>query len=187
MKETLLTMIALLSIPVALSQTDIKQVGKNDSIRFEKIVKESTDSLKRVLTSKEYLNDAEKKVRIEFASDTFAISKRFGLYVSQDYSDYGMKTASIHLLEAYEKLLNKYYQMLLATLNPEDREILKVTQRNWIKYRESEKQLNDLVSKDNYSGGGSIQVLFVLSREIEITQNRVVEFYNYMGRLNLNK
>ncbi|WP_343747709.1 lysozyme inhibitor LprI family protein [Fluviicola sp.] len=187
MKETLLTMIALLSIPFAYSQTDIKEVSKSDSIRFEKIIKESTDSLKQVLTSKEYLNEAEKKVSIEFASDTLTISKRFELYVAQDYSDYGMKTASLKMLEAYEKLLNKYYRMLLVALNPEDREILKVTQRNWIKYRESEKQMNELISKDNYSGGGSIQVLFVLSREIEMTQNRVIEFYNYIERLNINK
>jgi hypothetical protein len=38
---------------------------------------------------------------------------------------------------------------------------LKQSQRNWIKYRESERRLNAEIVKDEYSGGGTIQQIFI--------------------------
>jgi uncharacterized protein YecT (DUF1311 family) len=187
MKKFIISIITLFSINFTFSQLEVKEVSKDDSLKFEIIIKKSIDSIKLKLSSDDYLNDIDKKTTIEFTIDTFVIAKRFDLYISQDYSDYGMKTASIHMLNEYEKLLNKYYKILLSNIKPEDKEILKTTQRNWIKYRESELKLNFLVSEDKYSGGGTIQILFVLSRNIEITQNRVIEFKEYIDRLNLNK
>lgn len=187
MKEIKITLIFLFIINFSFSQLDVKEVTKEDSIRFENTIKKSIDSLKLKLNTEDYLNDTDKKFTIEFAIDTFTISKRFDLYISQDYSDFGMKTASINMLNDYEKLLNKYYKILLTQLKQEDKETLKIAQRNWINYRKSEEQFNYLVSEDKYSGGGTIQTLFVLSRNIEITQNRVTEFYDYISRINLNK
>lgn len=187
MKEIIIIILCLFSINFCFSQLDIKEVTKEDSIKFESVIKISADSLKLKLESDDYLNDTDKKSTIEFKTDTFIVSKRFGLYISQDYSDFGMKTASINMLNDYEKLLNKYYKILLSQLKQEDKEILKIAQRNWINYREYEEQFNYLVSEDKYSGGGTIQTLFVLSRSIEITQNRVTEFHDYIGRINLNK
>ena len=176
----------MFSINFSYSQLDLKEVSKEDSLKFESLIKISVDSLKLKLELDDYLNDTEKKLTIDFKIDTFIVSKRFELYISQDYSDFGMKMASIYMLKDFEKLLNKYYKILLSKLKPEDKENLKITQRNWINYRESEKQFNYLVSEDKYSGGGTIQTLFVLSRNIEITQNRVSEFYQYIGRINID-
>jgi uncharacterized protein YecT (DUF1311 family) len=186
MKEIIITLLCLFSINFSYSQLDLKEVTKEDSLKFESLIKISVDSLKLKLELDDYLNDTEKKLTIDFKIDTFIVSKRFELYISQDYSDFGMKMASIYMLKDFEKLLNKYYKILLSKLKPEDKENLKITQRNWINYRESEKQFNYLVSEDKYSGGGTIQNLFVLSRNIEITQNRVSEFYQYIGRINID-
>ena len=186
MKEIIITLLCLFSINFSYSQLDLKEVSKEDSLKFESLIKISVDSLKLKLELDDYLNDTEKKLTIDFKIDTFIVSKRFELYISQDYSDFGMKMASIYMLKDFEKLLNKYYKILLSKLKPEDKENLKITQRNWINYRESEKQFNYLVSEDKYSGGGTIQTLFVLSRNIEITQNRVSEFYQYIGRINID-
>ena len=186
MKEIIITLLCLFSINFSYSQLDLKEVTKEDSLKFESLIKISVDSLKLKLELDDYLNDTEKKLTIDFKIDTFIVSKRFELYISQDYSDFGMKTASIYMLKDFEKLLNKYYKILLSKLKPEDKENLKITQRNWINYRESEKQFNYLVSEDKYSGGGTIQTLFVLSRNIEITQNRVSEFYQYIERINID-
>jgi uncharacterized protein YecT (DUF1311 family) len=187
MKEIIITILCLFLFNFSFSQLEIKEVTKEDSIKFESIIKISADSLKLKLDAEDYLSETEKKLTIDFKIDTFIVSKRFDLYVSQDYSDFGMKIASINMLKDYEKLLNKYYKILLSQLKPEDKENLKITQRNWINYRESEKQFNYLVSEEKYSGGGTIQTLFVLSRNIEITQSRVSEFYEYIGRINMNK
>ncbi len=186
MKEIIITLLCLFSINFSYSQLDLKEVTKEDSLKFESLIKISVDSLKLKLELDDYLNDTEKKLTIDFKIDTFIVSKRFELYISQDYSDFGMKTASIYMLKDFEKLLNKYYKILLSKLKPEDKENLKITQRNWINYRESEKKFNYLVSEDKYSGGGTIQTLFVLSRNIEITQNRVSEFYQYIERINID-
>ena len=186
MKEIIITLLCLFSINFSYSQLDLKEVTKEDSLKFESLIKISVDSLKLKLELDDYLNDTEKKLTIDFKIDTFIVSKRFELYISQDYSDFGMKTASIYMLKDFEKLLNKYYKILLSKLKPEDKENLKITQRNWINYRESEKQFSYLVSEDKYSGGGTIQTLFVLSRNIEITQNRVSEFYQYIERINID-
>lgn len=186
MKIILIILTAYFSINTCFSQDEIREVTKEDSIHFEKSIILSADSLKQVLSLHDYLNESDKNLTIEFQIDTFTIEKRLELYINQDYSDYGMKTASINQLDDYEKLLNKYYKKLLSELKAEDKETLKIAQRNWIKYREAELNLNYLVSQDNYSGGGTIQTLFVLSRNIEITKTRVVEFYDYLGRIAMN-
>jgi len=188
MKKNIITIILILfSFNFSFSQLDLKEVNREDSLKFESIIDNSVDSLKLKLEAREYLSDIEKKMIIEFIIDTFIIAKRFDLYISQDYSDYGMKMASMYMLKDYEKLLNKYYKILLSALKPEDKETLKITQRKWIDYREAEKQFNFLVSEEKYSGGGTIQNLFVLSRNIEITQNRVFEFNEYIGRINMDE
>lgn len=186
--NTSITLISILFfVNISLSQSEIKKVSIEDSLRFENSLKKSKDSLNLLLSKMEYLNDEDKKISIEFVLDTFMIEKRFELYLNQDYSDFGMNKASINKLYHYEFLLNKYYKLLLNELKNEDKETLKITQRNWLKYRESETQLNDLISQQKYSGGGTIQNIFVLSRNIEITQSRVIEFHMYLERLMLNK
>lgn len=186
MKAILIILTAYFSINTSFSQNEIREVTKGDSINFEKSIHLSVDSLRQVLSIHDYLNESDKNLTIEFDIDTFMVEKRLELYINQDYSDFGMKTASINQLDDYEKLLNKYYKKLLSKLKAEDKETLKIAQRNWIKYRETELNLNYIVSQDNYSGGGTIQTLFVLSRNIEITKTRVIEFYDYLGRLTMN-
>lgn len=187
MKAILIILTAYFSINTSFSQNEIREVTKGDSINFEKSIHLSVDSLRQVLSIHDYLNDSDKKLTIEFQLDTFKVEKRLELYLNQDYSDYGMKIATINQLNDYEKLLNKYYKKLLAELKPEDKETLKIAQRNWIKYREAEYNLNNLVSQDSYSGGGTIQTLFTISRNMEITKARVIEFYEYLGRIAMNE
>lgn len=186
MKNILIILTTFFLTNICFSQDDLREVTKEDSINFEKSIAFSVDSLKQVLSLHDYLNENDKDLTIEFQLDTFKVEKRLELYINQDYSDYGMKIACNNQINDYEKLLNKYYKKLLAELNTEDKETLKIAQRNWIKYREAELNLNFLISQDNYSGGGTIQTLFVLSRNIEITKARVIEFYDYLGRMAMN-
>lgn len=53
----------------------------------------------------------------------------------------------------YDRLLNKYYTILLHSLNLEDQEVLKTSQRNWLKFRDSEQNLSSMLSEEKYSRG----------------------------------
>lgn len=67
MKEIKITLIFLFIINFSFSQLDVKEVTKEDSIRFENTIKKSIDSLKLKLNTEDYLNDTDKKFTIEFA------------------------------------------------------------------------------------------------------------------------
>ena len=86
--------------------------------------------------------------------------------------------------EEYDKLLNKYYQILLSRLKDADKPILRQTQRNWIQFRDSEENLNVVLSKEEYTGGGSADKVIYLSDRMELTKRRVIDIHNYFFRFN---
>ncbi len=59
---------------------------------------------------------------------------------------------------------------------------MKKTQRNWIKFRDSEIELNNVLRNEYYSGGGTIQRVIAAYRVREITMNRVFNLYDYFRR-----
>ena len=67
-------------------------------------------------------------------------------------------------------------------LHENDREALTETQRNWIKFRNSEKTLNLVISMPQYSGGGTMHRLTVADENLQITKQRVLEIYNHICR-----
>lgn len=138
-----------------------------------------TQKLKDSLLTSEKVAD---NFHIEFAADTFRIEERQRLKLVIDYSTNGMVTSTLDANREYDKLLNKYYQLLLRSLNEEDKEILKKSQRNWIDFRDSELELNGVLMNDYYSGGGTIQRVFAAARVLELTRDRVIELYDYLNR-----
>ena len=102
------------------------------------------------------------------------------LEIEKDYSTAGMLQATYNAQNSYDILLNKYYEKLLNNLKSADKETLKEAQRNWINYRNSESKLNNLISNEEYSGGGTIQQIFIASRNLEIITNRLNELYYYL-------
>jgi uncharacterized protein YecT (DUF1311 family) len=119
---------------------------------------------------------------IEFAVDTFRIEQYMEKYMDVDYSTAGMRTAVYEGAHQYDSLLNKYYKKLLAVLKPEDKKVLIQAQKAWITYRDSELKLVDVVSKDEYSGGGTVQLLTDASYYLEIIKNRTIEIYEHLSR-----
>ena len=102
-------------------------------------------------------SDNFKKIELEFRVDTFIVERRYALFLEVDDTDLGMQFSNNQLWSDYEDLLNKYYKLLIAKLNAADKETLKVSQRNWLKYRDSDQQVNFLLTEERYSGGGTIQ------------------------------
>jgi uncharacterized protein YecT (DUF1311 family) len=120
---------------------------------------------------------------IEFKADTFAIEKRKEMRMEINWSTAGMNGATYEAEREYDNLLNKYYQKLMAKLKPEDKEILRQSQRNWIAFRDSEREVNYMLTDWPYSGGGTIQTTISANYYLEITRRRVIELYRYLGRL----
>ena len=119
---------------------------------------------------------------IEFKTDIFKIEQTAKKKIDIDYTTAGITTYVMELNKDYDKLLNKYYTILLKKLSTKDQEKLKETQRNWLKFRDSEIQLIDVVSKDEYSGGGTIQSNIQASRIKELTEARLIDIKNHLNQ-----
>ncbi|HEY1112308.1 MAG TPA: lysozyme inhibitor LprI family protein, partial [Chitinophagaceae bacterium] len=119
---------------------------------------------------------------IELTIDTFRIQQFMEQYMAIDYSTAGMRGASHEAADRYDSLLNKYYKKLAAVLAPEDRKVLVQAQKAWITYRDSELKLVGVVSKDEYSGGGTVQQLIDSSYYLEIIKSRTIDIYDHLLR-----
>ncbi|MCD4791683.1 MAG: DUF1311 domain-containing protein [Bacteroidales bacterium] len=156
--------------------------GQSGTEEYQKEINKKAELLKQKLEAKEYISDFEKQTVISFKTDTFKVEQMLSLRMDNDYTTTGMVNTMYEAEKEYDKLLNKYYKILLKKLNESDQEALKQSQRNWIKFRDSERNLNGIISKPEYSGGGTIQNIFVASEYFEITKNRVIELYHYISR-----
>lgn len=122
-------------------------------------------------------------VRLAFEKDTFLINGIYSRQLDADQTTFGMNRATYDYETELDVLLNKYYTLLLKKMTKEDRELLRESQRNWIKFRDSERKLSAQLTMDNYSGGGTIQTMIHSSRVAEITEDRLFEIVNYLQRL----
>jgi uncharacterized protein YecT (DUF1311 family) len=182
MKAIVVFLIVLL-LSVVLFGQNPKETDHADSIKIKKEVEKKAQSLKLQLEkSNGYVNDVEKKLAIEFTLDTFRIEETNSKMIEIDNSTVGMVDAIYSSENDYDKLLNKYYKILIDKLDAADKEILRSSQKNWLVFRDDELQLNDMLSKEKYSGGGTIQNLIVSGRVLEITKNRVIEMFQYCLR-----
>jgi hypothetical protein len=145
----------------------------------------SSDSLHIILEENEdeYLSKEEILLSISFTIDTFQVEELHSELLDIDYSTTGMVESGYLIETEYDKLLNKYYKLLLDRLRSIDKEKLKVSQRNWVKFRDSERELNQIVSKEEYSGGGTIQRVFTVYQYLDLTKQRVFELYDYLTRI----
>lgn len=141
------------------------------------------DSLKKYKPLDEYNGGWIARLEKEFYIDTFAIERLWQLEIDFNGSTLGMNQATYRANLAYDKLLNKYYKKLFDALNTQDAAKLKTSQRNWIKFRDSEKEVNIALTNENYTGGGTIHSIFAEGKNTEITRQRVFELYHYLDRI----
>lgn len=118
-----------------------------------------------------------------YAKDTFLVHGIYSHQLEVDQTTFGMARATYDYETGYDKLLNKYYGLLLKKLTKEDQALLKESQRNWIKFRDSERKISSKLVEDQYSGGGTIQQLIYSSWYAEFTKKRVEELVDYLMRI----
>lgn len=180
MKLIKLIFLFLITTNLAFAQTP-RYIEDANLVKYKQEIEKEALKLKQELLKKDCISDFD-KLQIDFQIDTLMIER----FVSIRASIGGTLDVIAAVYDSgieYDKLLNKYYKLLHKRLEDSDKEILKQAQRNWIKYRDSESKLNDVIYKEEYSGFGTVLDILVTSRNAEITKNRVFELYDYLSRI----
>lgn len=128
-----------------------------------------------------YAQDIDyRALKREFMADTARVEQDYRN--STDYSTVGMIEALNRYEEAYDGLLNKYYKTLLNSLEEEGKNALRTAQRNWIKLRDSDRDLVSQLRGHAYkeAGGGTIWGVVAADARVDITRRRVFEIYRYL-------
>lgn len=121
--------------------------------------------------------------QIEFSRDTFYIGQVMAQRMKIDYTTAGMNKAVQEMSSAYDQLLNKYYNRLLKLLKPQDKTTLVAAQKAWLQFRDTESKLIRTLSKDEYSGGGTIQSNIVTSSYADLVVKRCIDIFNYYDNI----
>lgn len=183
MKFLLFVFGLLLQLP-CFAQTSKEPVEVTPEVQkiFFAEVETLVPSFQKALTAK-HLN----KVQEEFALDTFRVERFMAKWVKLDYSDAGMSGGTYAGAKLYDSLLNKYYKRLLAVLKPADKSSLVQAQRAWISFRDAEFKLVETISKDEYSGGGTLQRLTESGEYLTMVRDRLVTLFNHYTRATQNE
>jgi uncharacterized protein YecT (DUF1311 family) len=161
---------------------DPREVTDREMKAMRQQIEKEAQMLRRELEKEEYDSDFAKEVSIGYQLDAFRIDQLLKQRINIDYSTSGMVTATYEAESEYDDLLNKYYQKLQAKLSGADKAVLKQSQKNWLQFRDSERELNTLLTKDEYSGGGTIQRTIGSDCDLELTKARVKGLVEYLLR-----
>ncbi len=93
-----------------------------------------------------------------------------------------MNQACYDAAKQYDLLLNKYYRKLSAVLKGEDKKILISARKSWLAFRDAEIRFVEVVSKEEYSGGGTVQALTESSYYLELIKSRTVGLFDHYVR-----
>lgn len=98
------------------------------------------------------------------------------LDISDNQTTSGMVDCAIQAHDAWDKELNKYYKLLLNILSPEEKEKLRIAQRNWLAYRDSEIAFYGTTYGNLL---GTMWQLVGAERGLEIVRQRALELQKY--------
>ena len=95
---------------------------------------------------------------------------------AQNQTTYGMVECEAWAKDAYDKELNKYYKLLMKVLSPDEKEKLRVSERNWINYRDSE---SAFASALYGSMQGTMWGIVSVSADADVVRARALEIKDY--------
>ena len=120
-------------------------------------------------------------LEIAFTADTMRIEQTASLLDDEHYSTLDMHNTILFQMTEYDKLLNKYYQLIMAKLTDGDKVKFRNAQRLWLQYRDSEAKINgEIIAPNQYAGGGTMWPLVAGWRNTEIIKARVISFYGFL-------
>lgn len=150
---------------------------------YKKVVFFVLFSLIAELSAGQVVELKELNPQIEFSKDTSLIGQVLMKRMKKDYTTVGMNKAIQEMASSYDQLLNKYYNRLLKLLKPQDKTTLVTAQKAWLQFRDTESKLIRTLSKDEYSGGGTIQSNIVTSSNADLVVKRCIDIFNYYDNI----
>lgn len=102
------------------------------------------------------------------------------LDVERNQTTAGMIECTNHAREQWDKELNTSYSLLISQLSADEKEKLKVAQRNWISYRDKEIEF----ARTMYINmQGTMWRVVLADRQMELTKQRALELKAYVDNL----
>lgn len=156
-------------------------VTEEDISKMRKQIEMEAIDLKIRLKQQDFwLTEEDKNIYIEFSQDTFRIERLLAIRLEKELTDRDMSIAIYDAEVEYDKLLNKYYQLLLKKLGSQHQESLRKAQRLWIQFRDAEKELYYDIKFLKIDTPGTIENLLLASHSFDLTKARTVEIFNYL-------
>ncbi len=158
------------------------QIQGPDAITLTVLQKIKAEVNKEALRFKDSLKkeDGITNEYIEYSVDTFKLQHIADKRIDIDWSTVGMNITVDEMTDGYDKLMNKYYEKLMHTLDPADKKALINAQRAWLQFRTAEMKLvGVLTNNDKYSGGGTIQSNISVSDYSDLVIKRTDQLFDY--------
>lgn len=86
--------------------------------------------------------------------------------------------------QAWDKELNKQYQILMSLLTDTQKEKLSISQRNWIKWRDNEITFTQEIYPDTL---GQVWAIGVPAKKTDMTRQRTQELISYIENIKMIK
>jgi uncharacterized protein YecT (DUF1311 family) len=163
------------------SQVCFAQWSENELKPYlQKVDKHIKDFTDHKIQSGEW-NRENDALEIAFTADTMRIERTASLLNNEHYSTLDMHNTLSFCMMEYDKLLNKYYRLIMDKLTDADKVKFRDAQRLWLQYRDSEAKINsDIIASGKYTGGGTMWGLFAVARNLGIIKERVIGFYGFL-------
>jgi uncharacterized protein YecT (DUF1311 family) len=117
---------------------------------------------------------------IQAQEKEYPIDKALKACLDKNYSTMEMVQCLDQAYISWDKELNQVYKLLGNQLKPADKNILKQAQLDWLKYRDSEFQLINMVYSQLQ---GTMYIPVAVDRKIKIVKTRTLELSNYLDIL----
>lgn len=103
---------------------------------------------------------------------------------SENYTTKGMTDCVSKATLEWETELIKKYRKLLDLLTEEQKEKLKIAQREWIQYRDKE---IEFINQLYYDMQGTMWIPIAAQTKLSLTRKRTIELESYIANLTIDK
>lgn len=128
-------------------------------------------------------SDFSDSVQRLFLEDSFVVENLLRKQLEQESTTLGMNKANLACSSEYEKLVDKYFAILLVKMKGEDKDLLLSWQKDWKSLMEKERTLAGKLMQEEYSGGGSIHSIEYTSRLMLQQKNRLLTIIDYLTHM----
>jgi uncharacterized protein YecT (DUF1311 family) len=97
-------------------------------------------------------------------------------HMSDDYSTAGMRDTINKAREMWEVEMNKVYKRLMSKITQKQQIVLKESQRNWLKFRDTE---GKVISEITASRDGTMYQLQATDQGMELVRERTLQLISY--------